>query len=192
MRSQKGFTLTELLAVIAIAGILAAFAAPSFRNMLQDSKVTTATNTLIAHLALARSEAITRRVSVALCRSADPAAVAPVCGGTANTWTTGWLVFANGGGESPPTFDGGVQDVLIKVGEGLTGNLQLVSNGTGNTHIEYDIDGTSTVGFGNTASFALCDSRGESFGRQVDIDELGRAELQRADSANPLASCNNP
>ena len=72
MNSQSGFTLTELLAVIAIASILAALAAPSFRDMVRDNRVTAATNTFIAHLALARSEAITRRTTVALCRSADP------------------------------------------------------------------------------------------------------------------------
>ena len=195
MKSQSGFTLTELLAVISIAAILAALAAPSFRDMVRDNRVTASTNTLIAHLAFARSEAITRRTTVVLCRSADPVNITPVCGGGVTDWTTGWLVFANVGGESPPTFDGGPpggQDILIKIGEGLTGELQLFSNATGNTHIEFDLDGTSTVPVNSTAVYALCDSRGAGFGRQIEIDELGRTRLQKADEANPLVSCTTP
>ena len=181
MNSQSGFTLTELLAVIAIASILAALAAPSFRDMVRDNRVTAATNTFIAHLALARSEAITRRTTVALCRSADPVASNPICGGGPTDWSTGWLLFANFSGDSPPTF-----------GEGLTGELQLVSNATGDADIEFDLDGTSTLQFNTTAVYALCDSRGANFGRQVEIDELGRTRLTKADEANPLVSCTNP
>lgn len=191
MKSQMGFTLTELLAVIAIAAILAAFAAPSFRDMVRDNRITTATNTLIAHLALARSEAITRRESVILCRSPDPLAATPVCGGgTASDWSTGWLMFAD---VNPDTlFVAADGDVLIKSGEGTTGDLTLFSDVDAEPHIEYDIDGTSTVALGEIASFAVCDPRGEEFGRQIDIDELGRFELLRADLDNPLTSCTTP
>ena len=190
MKSQSGFTLMELLAVIAIAGILAAFAAPSFRDMVRDNRITTATNTLIAHLALARSEAITRRESVIVCRSPDPLAAVPQCdGGTATDWSTGWLMFADINPDLQ--FNNGV-DVLIKIGEGTAGDLTLFSDADAEPHIEYDIDGTSTVAIGEIASFAVCDPRGEAFGRQTDIDELGRFELIRADADNPLASCTTP
>ena len=192
MKSQHGFTLMELLIVITIGAILAGLAVPSFRTMVQDNRVTAATNTLIAKLALARSESITRRTGVVLCRSADPNAVAPVCGGgTAKDWTTGWLLFANEGGESPPTYDGGVSaggvDVLINVSDGLTGNLQLRSNEIGDTHIEFELDGTSTLAIGTTASFMVCDDRQppEDFGRQVDVNELGRAALIQP----PIGDC---
>ena len=199
MKLQRGFTLTELIIVIAIGAILAALAVPSFRNMVQDNRLTAATNGFIAHLSLARSEAIARRTGVALCRSADPNAIAPVCGGgAANNWSDGWLIFANIGNESPPTFDGGTGvggvDILLKIGEGLTSNLQLISDGDGNTHIEFNLDGTSTIPRGNTASFALCDGRNppEDFGRQIDISELGRSDLIKADANNPLVSCTAP
>ncbi len=196
MKSQSGFTLMELLAVIVIASILAALAAPSMRGMVQDNRITTATNTLISHLALARSEAITRRQTVVLCRSALPLVAVPVCGGgTATDWSTGWLLFANVSADEPPTYDGGGgvnNDVLIKIGEGVTGNLTLFSNADAEPHVEYDIDGTSTVAIGNIASFAICDSRGEGFGRQIDIDELGRVDLTRADPGDPLVDCTTP
>lgn len=189
VRPHRGFTLIELLATIAIAAILAGLAAPSFRNIILDNRLTAATNTLVAHLALARSEAIKRNATVALCRSANPTAAAPTCGGAANDWTTGWLIFANLDGVTPPTFDG-APDVLIKIGEGISGNIQIFSNGVSDTDVEFAADGTSNSG--GTSRFAICDGRGEDFGRQLNIGILGRSELEKGHPGTPISDCGNP
>ncbi len=41
LRNQKGFTLTELIVVVAILGVLAAVATPSIIGYLNDAKVST-------------------------------------------------------------------------------------------------------------------------------------------------------
>ena len=46
MKSQSGFTLMELLAVVTIAAVLAALAAPSFRDMVRDNRITASTNNI--------------------------------------------------------------------------------------------------------------------------------------------------
>jgi prepilin-type N-terminal cleavage/methylation domain-containing protein len=48
MRRQKGFTLIELMAVIAILGILATFAAPNFTRMLRHRQFIGSVHGLIA------------------------------------------------------------------------------------------------------------------------------------------------
>jgi type IV fimbrial biogenesis protein FimT len=84
MRAQRGFTLIEVLIVIALIGVLLALAAPSFSTFTASQRVKTASFDLYAALSFARSEAIKRRQTVT---------VAPVAG---NDWATGWTVVAAG------------------------------------------------------------------------------------------------
>lgn len=180
------------MAVVAIAAILAAVAVPSFRNMVRDSQLASATNTLVAHMALARSEAVKRNVNVVLCRSADPTAANPTCGGTAQDWSSGWLVFANLCPESPPAYSpaacGADTDMLIRVGEGVDGGLTLMANGVADAFVEYRPNGTSNMP--GIATFAVCDDRGESAGRELSVSALGRSNLTKGTSDTPIASCN--
>jgi type IV fimbrial biogenesis protein FimT len=62
--TNDGFTLIELLTVISILVIILAIATPSFIEIRRNSELTKATNTLIATLNNARSEAMNRGVNV--------------------------------------------------------------------------------------------------------------------------------
>lgn len=64
--SVSGFTLTELLVVLAVAGILAMMAVPSFKSLVQSQRVKNAGFELYSSLALARSEAIKRNSDVTM------------------------------------------------------------------------------------------------------------------------------
>ena len=75
-----GFTLAEILIVVAILGILAAIAAPSMADMVRAQRLRTAAFDVFAALTLARSEAIKRNKAVTI----TPA------GGT--NWALGWVI----------------------------------------------------------------------------------------------------
>jgi prepilin-type N-terminal cleavage/methylation domain-containing protein len=57
-KSDKGFTLIEVIVVVAILGILAGFATPSFMEMIQNSRYREATRNLVSAFREARSLAV--------------------------------------------------------------------------------------------------------------------------------------
>lgn len=62
--NNLGFTLPEMILVIAILGILATLASVSFIGMTEETTVKTATEQVKQHLKLARTEAVARNTFV--------------------------------------------------------------------------------------------------------------------------------
>ncbi|MEJ2044028.1 MAG: GspH/FimT family pseudopilin [Reinekea sp.] len=71
MRCQRGFTLIELMATIAIAVILATAAVPSFSHFITNQRMNAVARDLQNALVLTRSEAIKRNNSVHLINNVD-------------------------------------------------------------------------------------------------------------------------
>lgn len=76
----RGFTLPEVLAVVAIVAILASVAAPALTSMIASMRARSVSSELYAALSRARSEAIKRNAEVTL---------VPV---TARQWHSGWSI----------------------------------------------------------------------------------------------------
>lgn len=63
---QEGFTIIEVMTVMAIAGVLLVIAAPAFRDMLERRRLEGRANELVTDLSYAKSEAVQRNRSVRL------------------------------------------------------------------------------------------------------------------------------
>ncbi|SDR77103.1 type IV fimbrial biogenesis protein FimT/type IV fimbrial biogenesis protein FimU [Halopseudomonas xinjiangensis] len=64
MRSVKGFTLVELMIVVALVAITATIAVPNFNNLIQNNRVQSQAEDLNALFQYARSESAIRKRSV--------------------------------------------------------------------------------------------------------------------------------
>jgi type IV fimbrial biogenesis protein FimT len=60
MKLGHGFTLLELMVTVAVLAILVTVGVPSFRDLIQNNRVTTQTNELVTALNFARTEAVKR------------------------------------------------------------------------------------------------------------------------------------
>lgn len=87
-RHSSGFSIVELMTVLAIVGIFLAWALPSFLETIRTNRVTSRTNDLVLGMSLARSEAIRRSTAVSVCASSDQT----TCSGD---WSGGWVVFVD-------------------------------------------------------------------------------------------------
>ncbi len=149
---QNGFTLLELMAVLAIAAILASIAIPSMQSLIDSSRISAQRDALAGAIKLARSEAVTRGLPVQLCASADGAD----CGGTLSD---GWIVFENNNGAQ----------TLIEVYQKSSDSLTLGGTFTG---VTYQPSGMASAGGGTT--FTVCpDASSTLSGRGFSLTVVG-------------------
>lgn len=160
---------------LAIAGILAANAAPAMQNLVYEQRLTTHVNELFGDLQLARSEAIKRVSQVTLCKSSDGTA----CSTTPN-WQAGWIVFADTNGNE--AVDSG--ETIIKVHQALENGVTL-RYGSSYDYVYYKSDGTAWP----NATFTFCDARGASNAKAIIVSNTGRARTSTTSSSGGSLEC---
>jgi type IV fimbrial biogenesis protein FimT len=118
-RSERGFTLLELMVAITVLGILLGLAIPSFRETIESNRIVAQNNEFVGSLHYARSEAIKRSDTVSLCPSTNGTSCA-----TSTNWSTGWIIFtdlnANG------ALNSGI-DTLLQARPATTDNITIGS-----------------------------------------------------------------
>lgn len=129
-----GFTLTELLVIMAIIAIFASFAIPSFRGLTASTSVSNAVNAFVSDTRYARGEAMRRGKNVTICRSADAALIPPKCSGAGEpavgSWMEGWVVFVDENGNG--AFNA-ASDTVLRVQQALPGIGSFLAVNTGGT-----------------------------------------------------------
>jgi type IV fimbrial biogenesis protein FimT len=172
---------------LAVAGIVAAIAAPNMIEFIRNGRLTSAANDLLRSTQLARSEAIKRRQDVVVCASSNPKAASPTCsGGPFN----GWIVFV----DVNDNWAWDADEPILERHELLPGTVTVVEDNDA-------IFSYAPSGFANTAdekvpsrAVVMCDARGTvttggvSAARAVLVENTGRSRVTRnpADVASAM------
>lgn len=167
---NRGFTLVELLVVLAVGAILLAIASPGYAFLVNSSRLAAVTNDLVSAIQLARSEAVKRRARVTVCKTDNAMAATPACNAAAS-WQQGWLVFVDGGARG--VVDPG--DTLLRL-QGRASAAVSITASNFSTYISYRPSGTSQ-GPNNLATGKLfvCVA-GEQ--RDIVVNSTGRVRLE--------------
>jgi type IV fimbrial biogenesis protein FimT len=178
-RKTSGFSMIELLVVLAVACVLLAIGAPGLRELIRTQQLKTATGDLFAAIGLARAQALARGEIVMLL---------PKGAGGAD-WRRGWTVFIDRDGNRQP---GPGDTVLAEHGplaQGLAVGFSFTSPASP-YYIAYNGAGRSCRDSNPAAArygtLSLFHGAGV---RRIKINMLGRAR-----SCNPArdASCDGP
>jgi type IV fimbrial biogenesis protein FimT len=134
MKSKSGFTLVEMLVVLAIVVILLAIGIPGMRSLIASQRVRTAASNLQAYLNLTRAEALKRNANVTLSPNSS------------TDWTAGWHI-VDGSGTTLYT-TAAVPSIVIAGGSSTTLPSSITYRGTGRvtstSDVVFKISATST------------------------------------------------
>jgi type IV fimbrial biogenesis protein FimT len=161
MAKQRGFTLVELMVVVAVVAILASAALPSFSDLLSRQRVSVEANRLLGDLQYARAEAVTRHHEVVVC----PASRQSCVGG--GDWSRGWMVFVDGNENGQR--DG--NDLVLKVGQ--SGQIGRLYSSSARPRVRFKPDGSAG---GNNATITVC-SNDASRARAIIVSNPGRSRV---------------
>jgi len=173
-RLHAGFTLIELMVTVAVLGILLSVGIPALRDMMLNSKRSTAVNELLSSMMMARSEANKLGQQVTVC-PIDPSNAAK-CG---TNWKQGVIVFNNPDEDDvvdtsahPPATEQVIRSFPLNASE--YNGFSIVSNQTRYTFKPFN-------GRGTRGTIEVCDPRDKNTTSQAEpsraliINQSGRA-----------------
>jgi type IV fimbrial biogenesis protein FimT len=162
-RRQAGFTIIELMITLIVASVLLGIAVPNMRNFILGSRLTAQTNTLVAALQYARSEAVKRATTITVGPQGSTA--------TATAWdTNGWRVFIDT--DADGVLDSG--EVTLRAEAAVPSNSDYASVTVNTAPLTYRANGSASTAL--TATFCSNKYKSVKNARQVTVTAVGTVQ----------------
>jgi len=171
---SHGFTLVELIILLAIVSILFRFGIPAFQDIKMNSHMTSQINTMVTSFNLARSEAVKRHHTVVLCPNDEGS-----CARQPH-WHNGWLMFVDK--DLNREIDDGEEIIFV---EAAKQDLEITSSRYRRRVVFRNLGSSA----GSNASFIFCDQRGAEKARAIILSNTGRARVALKKSDGKAWKC---
>lgn len=152
MYRETGFTIVEVLVVVALIGIIAAFAVPQFGRIIDNNRVVSTANSVVGLMSFARSDAV-RRGQRVMIRPADGA-----------NWNSGAVAGVDASGDGALS----AAEVIRRI-EGAEGTLALTG-----ANLDFRANGMTSAAA--PVIYSVCSGSGS--GRSVTVSLGGRVNVQ--------------
>lgn len=165
--SSQGFTLIELVTVLAVMTILALLGLPALRELMSSQRLAVASHALVSSLNYARSEAIRRNAVVTVCPSKSQSGCE-----AGIAWSQGWIVFADLDGDG----QAGIDEPVLRT---TTALLEEPASSSSLSHVSYRPDGKAWKPSGalQFGSIYLC---GSQRAKRIVLSASGRVRLENS------------
>ena len=172
-RPSGGFTLVELLVVLAMVALLAMVGAPALGSLVERSRVASATTAMAVSLANVRMRAVESATPYTLC----PSTTGQVCE-RGSDWSRGWIAFADLDRSGQREASEAVAD---RIDAPAPAQVRIQTT-QGRSRLVFQPDGSAG---GSNVTFEFC-ARGASAwtARQIVVSNVGRARLVERPTVN--------
>jgi len=167
-KTQKGFTLIELMVTLVVLAIAIGIAVPNFATWIKNNRIDSATRTLTSAFQLARSEAVSRQTVITVNSSGD--------------WGDGLSIYTDSNPAGNTAYNA-LEDTLIKDLDYSMDGITANSNDAGN-FISFTSTGLLNEG-GNQRLIAICDDRGADEGTLITLSIVGRTTISNTNNCAP-------
>jgi type IV fimbrial biogenesis protein FimT len=173
---SRGFTLVELVTLLAIVSIIFSIAVPNIRLFVAGNLQRSEINVLITHLNLARSEAVKQATRIVLCPTDDN----EICDGSFN-WNSGFIVFADENANRHRDID----EALIRVYQNKFESQISINAANSRRRLTYQPDGSTP---GSNVTITFCNPDLVIDPKAVIISNTGRVRIsERRPDGSPLS-----